>query len=498
MKISLTAHLIAIMMLSVFLSSLVSILFVSSVTVQQVRGMNMQRDMNIAIVVADSLSSAADKGELQLSHAIASQGMQRDRPPMGEGRMGPGRMGYGRMNPPEEPQRSPLRSILPGQTLVMADGDEFIPLIITDERGNILQGQYRGTHDNDENHLSSEIFKQGAPYYMNGKITGYVLAGNQAGQTESRGDLHQVTSIVRGILLYPIISALLASFFGVFLLKKALRPLKSLHLGVQTLQKGEYSYRVKIPNSKISIRDDLTMLSEGFNEMAASLEASEEWKKQIISDTAHELRTPVSLIMGNLEMILEGVYKADRSRLESLHRESTVLAELIKNLQVLASEESKRGSTEKIEFSLSELVGHTAEDFRALAVHKNISVQFEDSGSINFTGDKNKTRQVLKNLMVNALRHTPDNGNITMRCFRQKNFIIVEIEDSGEGISPEYREKIFNRFFKIDKSRNSEGSGLGLSISRIIIENQGGTLSAHEGRHGSALFRISFPENELG
>nr|WP_230391579.1 MULTISPECIES: ATP-binding protein [unclassified Oceanispirochaeta] len=307
-----------------------------------------------------------------------------------------------------------------------------------------------------------------------------------------------MTSIVRGILLYPIISALLASFFGVFLLRRALRPLKSLHLGVQTLQKGEYSYRVKIPDSKITIRDDLTMLSEGFNEMAASLEASEEWKKQIISDTAHELRTPVSLIMGNLEMILDGVYKADRSRLESLHRESTVLAELIKNLQVLASEESKRGSTEKIEFSLSELVGHTAEDFRALAVHKNISVQLEDSGNIKFKGDMNKTRQVLKNLMVNALRHTPDNGYIIMRCLRQKNCIIVEIEDSGEGISPEYREKIFNRFFKIDKSRNSEGSGLGLSISRIIIENQGGTLSAHEGRHGSALFRISFPENELG
>jgi signal transduction histidine kinase len=491
-KISLAARLIAIMVLSVFLSSLVSILFVSSVTIRQVRGMNLQRDQNIALVVADSLSSAADKGELQLNRAIASQRMQGSRSPMGEGRMG-----HGMMKPPEEPQRSPLRNILPGQTLVLEDGNDFIPLIITDKRGKILQGQYRGIHDNDKNHLSSKIYKQGAPYYLNGQITGYVLAGNQAGQSESRGDLYQVASIVRGILLYPLISALLASLFGIFLLRRALRPLKSLHLGVQTLQRGEYSYRVNIPVSKITIRDDLTMLSEGFNEMAASLEASEEWKKQIISDTAHELRTPVSLIMGNLEMILEGVYKADRSRLESLYRESIVLAELIKNLQVLASEESKRGSTDKIEFSLSELVSHTEEDFRALGAQKKITLKLEDSGDVQFTGDMNKTRQVLKNLMANALRHTPENGKIILRCQRQKSRIIVEIEDSGEGISQEYREKIFHRFFKIDKSRNSEGSGLGLSISRIIIENQGGSLTAHEGRSGGALFRISFPGNEL-
>lgn len=492
MKISLTARLIAIMVLSVFLSSLVSILFVSSVTIRQVRSMNLHRDQNIALVVADSLSSAAEKGEMQLNRAIVSQGMQRGRYPMGEGRMG-----SGRMNPPLEPDKSPLKNVLPGQPFVLEDGNEFIPLIITDKRGKILQGQYRGNHDIDKNLLSSEIYMQGAPYYLNGEIEGYVLAGNQAGQSESRGDLLQVTSIVKGILLYPIISALLASLFGVFLLRRALRPLKSLHLGVQTLQKGEYSYRVSLPVSKFTVKDDLIMLSEGFNEMAASLEASEEWKKQIISDTAHELRTPVSLIMGNLEMILEGVYKADRSRLESLYRESTVLAELIKNLQVLASEESKRGRTEKIEFSLSELVNHTVEDFRALGTQKRITLKLEDSGNVQFTGDMNKTRQVLKNLMANALRYTPENGTIILRCQRKKDYIIVEIEDSGEGISEEYREKIFNRFFKIDKSRNSKGSGLGLSISRIIIENQGGSLTAHEGNSGGALFRISFPENEL-
>lgn len=484
MNISLTARLIAIMVLSVFLSSLVSILFVSTVTIRQVRGMNVQRDKNIALIVADSLSTAAEKGQAQLNSAIANQGMQR-------------KMGHSMMNTSEEPLKSPPRNTLPGKSLVMKNGDDFIPLIITDIRGNILKGQYRGNHDDDKNHLSSEIVEQGAPYYLNGQIIGYVLAGNQAGQSESSGDLYQVSSIVRGILLYPIISALLASLFGVFLLRRALRPLKSLHLGVQTLQKGEYSYRVNIPVSKIQIRDDLTLLSEGFNKMAASLEASEEWKKQIISDTAHELRTPVSLIMGNLEMILDGIYKADRSRLESLYRESTVLAELIKNLQVLASEESKRGSTDKLEFSLSELLSHTVEDFRALGAQKNITLKLEDSGDVQFIGDMNKTRQVLKNIMANALRHTPENGNIILRCQQQENDIIVEIEDSGEGILPEYRDKIFNRFFKIDKSRNSEGSGLGLSISRIIIENQGGSLTAHEGSFGGALFRISFTRNEL-
>ncbi|MDC7232787.1 MAG: HAMP domain-containing sensor histidine kinase [Spirochaetales bacterium] len=484
MKISLTARLILIMILSVFLSSLVSILFVSRFTVNKVRGLNNQRDINISLLVAEALTVAATEGELNL--AVSGFG-GRELPLSGS----EGRQGMMRKNMPG--RDSVFRGLMPADPHIMAEGGAMVPILITDSDGRILKGQFRTDRDRNLNRLDENIIKQGAPFYAEGKIAGYVLAGNMAGQNERGEDQSQLSSMIRAILLYPIVSALLASLLGIFLLRRALRPLQSLYEGVQTIQKGEYSYRVKPVESRLPIRDDLTILSEGFNEMASSLEASEEWKKQIISDTAHELRTPVSLIMGNLEMILDGVYKADRKKLESLYRESTVLAALIRDLQVLASEEAGQSPMEKRDFSINELVDHTAEDFRALAHQKKIEIQYDRGDDLKVSGDPVKTRQVLKNLMVNALRHTPEGGWIQLRIIGEKDYIIVEVEDSGEGIPPDFREKIFNRFFKMDQSRGSEGSGLGLSISRILIENQGGRLTAHEGEDGGALFRISFP-----
>ena len=481
MKISLTTRLVMIMVLSVFFSSLVSIFFVSSVTMNRVRLMNSRRDSNIASVVADTLTAAAEKG--QLEQTLRTMSMRRNGQGMMEGRMG--------MMPPRDNGRN---QVLPLRPLVVPEGDELIPLIVTDANGAILQGEYRVPGEGSARHsLTPEEYRQGEPFLSDGEVAGYVLAGNQAGQAEGFVDLYHMSSLFHSILLYPILSALCASLLGVVLLRRTLRPLKSLHRGVQTLQKGEYGFRVEIPRSKLGIEDDLTLLSRGFNDMAESLEASEVWKKQIISDTAHELRTPVSLIMGNLEMILDGVYKADRGRLESLYRETRSLADLVRNLQLLASEESGSRRSEVEDFSLSALVESAAADFRALALQKSIEVSLESDSDIFFEGDRQKTKQVIGNLMTNALRHTPESGRITLRCRRAENNIYVDVEDSGPGIPEELREKIFNRFFKIDKSRSSEGSGLGLSISRIIIENQGGIIEALQGESGGALLRISFP-----
>ncbi|MDC7240296.1 MAG: HAMP domain-containing sensor histidine kinase [Spirochaetales bacterium] len=477
MKISLTARLIIIMVLSVFLSSLVSILFVGSVTMNKVRLLNSQRDSNIASVVADSLTAAADEG--QLSQTLRAYNMRRSGPGMMEGRMN--MMG----------ERKP---VLPLRPLVMSEGNELVPLIITDFEGRILQGEFRtAAEDKTVRKLDSEIYEQGIPWFSEGEIAGYVLAGNQAGQRETIGDIYQMTSLYQSILVFPIISALFATLLGIFLLRRVLRPLKSLQKGVQTIQQGRYDFRVEFPASKFGIQDDLTLLSQGFNEMADSLEASEEWKKQIISDTAHELRTPVSLILGNLEMILDGVYKADTPRMESLYRETQSLAGLVRNLQILASEESGSRRSELERFSITELVQSTASDYSTLALQKKIAITLEMEEELEMEGDPQKIKQVLVNLMANALRHTPETGRIFLSCKRERNYIIVDVEDSGEGIPEEFREKVFNRFFKIDKSRNSEGSGLGLSISKIIIENLGGSIEALSGREGGALFRISFP-----
>ncbi len=486
MKITLSARLISIMVLSILLSSLISIFLVSSFTMNKVRGYSDRRDIDLTFTVADALTRSADEG--QLEHAIQSLMNQRNRV------TGP-MMGMGEGMFPQGQRRRPGGM---GTPLMIPEGDVVIPLVITDSSGLILQGPRRNEDGTIQLTVPVGRLSTGAPFFSQGEVAGYVLTGRQAGFTAEDGEMFYFQSILRGILLYPTISALLASLLGALLLRKALKPLKSLYRGVVTIGKGEYSYRVEIPGKGLFLNrdDELVRLSEGFNEMAVSLEASEEWKKQIISDTAHELRTPVSLIMGNLEMILEGVYQADRPRMESLYRESTHLAELIRNLQVLASEESRQNSTEKKPFPLNQLIAGCVDDFRALAAREGITLVNEESEELIFTGDRNKTHQVIKNLLVNALRHTPSGGAVHTRCLKTPDSLILEVEDTGPGIPENLRERVFDRFFKADHSRNSAGSGLGLSISKALIENQGGIISAHEGSRGGALFRISFPRRD--
>jgi len=456
---------------------------------QKVRGYSSRRDVDLTYTVADALSRSAEQG--QLDSAIQSMMNQRNR--VSGHMMG---MGGGPLSmPPGNGRRRPNDAAPP---LMLPGGFPVTPLIITDKKGNILHGQVRDDRGNLQTHVPGKHLESGAPYYDHGDLAGYVLTSDQAGFIKADSEMFYYQSIFRGILLYPTFAALLASFLGALLLRKALKPLKSLYRGVVTIGRGEYSFRVEIPEkSPLFNRDDeLVRLCEGFNEMAASLEASEEWKKQIISDTAHELRTPVSLILGNLEMILEGVYEADQSRMESLYRQSSHLAELIRDLQILASEESRQNKTDSKLFSLNALVGTCVEDFKALAEKDGIALTFESCDDLIFSGDRNKTHQVIKNLIANALRYTPPGGSVISRCQRQDGLLQIEVEDTGPGIPKDLRERVFDRFFKVDQSRNSRGSGLGLSISKVLIENQGGTLTAHRGHQGGALLRISFPDEK--
>ena len=480
MKISLSARLAGIMVFSILFSSLITILLVGSLTVSRFRGLALQRDRNTAVTFARTLSMAAEEGRLEqiLLSLKHEEGPGRSYQRMGMGRTGlmPGPGFRGEKFPPPEPEN-----------------DHMIPIVVSDRHGTVLQGTFRNDSGQEIQSLSEEVLKLGAPFYRQGNVVGYVLAGEYTGPQSDVDGGPQLYPLISGILVSSLLSAILAVILGSLLLRRALRPLKSLYRGVMTISEGEYSYRMKLKENRSGFKDDLVLLSEGFNEMAASLEASENWKRQIISDTAHELRTPVSLIMGNLEMILDGVYTADRNRMETLYRQSDHLARLIRDLQTLASEESRQVHTEAQDFSLRDLASQIRDDFSVLTEKKGIGLELSLGEEAVFCGDRNKTRQVLKNLLSNALKFTPEKGIITIRQYISEDAFFLEVEDTGPGIPEEERERIFDRFYKLDRSRNSQGSGLGLAISRLLISNQGGSLSAHEADGGGTLMRIRFP-----
>jgi len=465
MKTSLSIRLVILIAGTILVSSVITILLVFSLSSSRFRAYALEKDRNLAHTIAGYLTTSAENN--RLDEAISSLSLAAQRPR----------------------HMQPRMKTMP---MIRASGDiEPVGFLVTDKNGVVLRGN-AGMREHFHNSVSDTKLLDAVPFFnKNRAITGYVFAGVMLEGSLPETEYKYLRSLLLGVLFSAMLSAVLASFIGVLFLKKILKPLNSLNQGVRLLGRGDYSFRVDHPGSG----DELSRLAEGFNEMAASLQASEQWKKQIISDTAHELRTPVSLIMGNLEMMLDGIYEADEERLRSLYNESTLLADLIRDLHELSSAESSQTDLEKEVFDPDELISLMAESFRAVRVDKKLQIHVEAHFHDSWAGDRRKLQQVLKNLLANAVKYTPSEGSITLRTFRMEEKLIIEVEDTGPGIPADQRLKVFDRFYRLDKSRNRQegGSGLGLAISKAIIDLHNGYLEVEEGQDHGALFRITLP-----
>ena len=319
----------------------------------------------------------------------------------------------------------------------------------------------------------------GVPVFgLNNEVIGVIFAGSMIGSELLPVQEAFLNSVQKAILLASIAAIFATFIIAYFLVKHITAPVRALKSASNSIAKGDFKTRVDINR-----HDELGDLATGFNLMAESLEAAEQWKQQIIADSAHELRTPVSLIQGHLEMMLEGVYPMDRKGIQSLYDETQLLTSLISELQVLSSTEAGQTSFEMETISLEELIISVTNNFKAKMTEKNIEFNIDiKPGSTNVLGDRQKLYQVLLNIISNSLKFTPEGGIIKISTWLDKTIdsIYLSIEDSGSGIAPEERSKIFDRFYRIDKHRNRDagGSGLGLAISSKIISRHGGTIKA--------------------
>jgi signal transduction histidine kinase len=254
------------------------------------------------------------------------------------------------------------------------------------------------------------------------------------------------------------------------------------------IARGDLSAR-----SGITRRDELGDLGRHIDGMADSLEKAEEMKKRLIADAAHELRTPVTLIRGTLEMILDGVYDPGRERLEKLYGETELMSRLIGDLQALAGWEAGNMVLEKQEFSLSALGRDAADSFGGRWNQEKAEVLFSGSGEFMITADPLRIKQVFLNLYSNALRHLPPAGRLETSFIEKTDEIVVTVTNNGPPLPAGMEEKVFDRFVRVDSSRNREygGRGLGLSIAREIVLAHGGRIWA-ENLPGGAGVRFAF------
>lgn len=271
-------------------------------------------------------------------------------------------------------------------------------------------------------------------------------------------------------------------------------PLRRLSAGVREIERGNFAHKVVVTS-----KDEVEEVASAFNRMAAALEANNHMRKQFLADIVHELRTPLSIIHGNLEGMLDGVVETDKEQLASLLEETAHLNRLIGDLRDLSLAEAGQLTLERTPTEISQLVTRSVGMLKPLADEKGIRLETRLGPVPAVYIDAGRINQVLYNLLTNALRYTASGGTITVSTENvregNKEWVKIAVKDSGQGIDEADLPYIFDHFYRADKSRTrkSGGSGIGLSIVKQLVEIQGGRVAVESTVGVGSCFYIYLP-----
>jgi len=304
-------------------------------------------------------------------------------------------------------------------------------------------------------------------------------------------EIHGTSTIGRIGLILPIGLAglfilLAALFWGARSLRRMSMPLDELLNASNRVAEGDYSTRVEERGPP-----EVRSLTEAFNSMAGKLEVNDKQRRNMLADISHELRSPITIMQGNLEGMIDGVYTTDVERLKSLYDETQILSRLVDDLRTLALAESGALRLKREPTDLGLLIREVVSAFESLAQAKEIKVQLSLGDVDEVEIDPQRVREVLSNLVSNALRYSPSQGEIKIGVTESvsgvERSVLVYVQDSGPGIESSDLSRIFDRFYK---SSDSGGMGLGLSIAKYLVEAHGGKIWA-ESEAGQGT-KISF------
>ena len=337
--------------------------------------------------------------------------------------------------------------------------------------------------------LSPSQMDEGIPIEANNARVGTLLLDN-VGTALAPAEEEFLASAKRSALLGGAIAFGLALLLSVLLISEVLSPLRILTRATEQIARGDLTQRVKL-----KARDEFGQLGDSFNRMIKNLRHSEEIRQSMTADIAHELRTPVTIIQGNLEAILDEIYEPTTDTIAPIYEETLRLGQLIDDLRDISLAEAKelQLNIEPIEVvsSIKQLV-----ETISASLDQGPQIRIEANSTIpQVPVDLKRFRQVLVNLLTNALRFTPQQGTIHVQVLRKDREVEVRVADGGPGISPVEIPHLFERFYRGDqaRSRGQGGSGLGLAISKQLVEAHGGRIWAENDPSGGAIFVIRLP-----
>lgn len=296
-------------------------------------------------------------------------------------------------------------------------------------------------------------------------------------------------------------SILLAVFLGIFMSLRLSSPLKKISDKALFLANGEYKERI---TDDLNTRE-IKILADTINQLSDALMEKDRLRKQLTQDVAHELRTPLTSVQGHMEAMLDGVWELSRERLLSCYEEIMRLKKLIGSIEDLSATEDRNILLHKEEFEFSTLVEHLLHNYEKELADKRMTVRLEGmlkekSAEVILYADKDKMSQVLNNLLSNAVKYSDKGAEVIIAYEQEAGHEVIKVSDSGRGISKEDLPRIFERFYRADKSRNSNtgGAGIGLAITKSIVEAHGGSITASSEYGKGTEFTIMLPVSDEG
>ncbi|WP_322800712.1 sensor histidine kinase [Thermoflexus sp.] len=361
--------------------------------------------------------------------------------------------------------------------------------ILADEAGRVRwdsEGTWVGTL------LPEAVRNAGAPIRVGDRIVGWLVIGDTGSLSDPSAQfLGRVGWAIGWSTFVGIVLALGA---GTLVFSRLVRPLRALQQAARRIAAGDL--RAQIPAQEAG---ELGEVAQAFNRMAEALARAEQQRRQMLADIAHELRTPLGILQGHLEALIDGVLPLELEQIAQIHDEVRHLARLVEDLRLLTLAEAGQLRLDREMVDLKRLIEETVDGIALQAAEKGLHLEVEVPAELPpILADPTRIRQVLMNLLTNAVRYTPSGGQIVVRAQDLGDGVRVSVRDTGIGIAPEDLPHVFDRFYRAERSRSRAdgGSGLGLAIARHLIEAHGGRIGVESTPGEGTCFFFTLPRLE--
>lgn len=320
---------------------------------------------------------------------------------------------------------------------------------------------------------------------------GYIYIGHYKSTYYMENDVVLFEAVNKIIFIIGVISISSIIIISIIISKSISNPISKVSKISKTIADGNYKQEV-IYKSNIKEIDELI---RSINKLSKALNEQENLRKQLTGDIAHELRTPLTSVKGHLDVIISGIWQPTNERLISINEEVTRISNLVDELGKLARFDSGKNALYKEEVNLKNYIKNIAYNYEENIMKKNILIKYEIE-DIEVEIDKEKFAQVIINILSNAIKYNNGNGEIIIKAFEKDNMVNISIQDEGIGIPSEELKYIFERFYRIDKSRNNDnrGMGIGLTIAKSIVNTHGGDIKVFSEINKGSRFTIIIPK----